>query len=62
MEEKKYNELNELRIIISKLTEDNECNKLLIVKILGIDIEKTFTKKGLIEAIVNCNPTEKQKK
>ena len=59
---RKKNELNELRIIISKLTEDNKYNKLLIAKILGIDVEKAFTKKELIETIVNCKPTEEQKK
>ena len=59
---RKKNELNELRIIISKLAEDNKNNKLLIAKILGIDVEKAFTKKELIETIINCKPTEEQKK
>ena len=59
---RKKNELNELRIIISKLSEDNKYNKLLIAKILGIDVERAFTKKELIETIVNCKPTEEQKK
>ena len=59
---RKKNELNELRIIISKLSEDNKNNKILIAKILGIDVEKAFTKKELIETIVNCKPTEDQKK
>ena len=58
----KKNELNELRIIISKLSEDNKNNKLLIAKILGIDVEKAFTKKELIDTIINCKPTEDQKK
>ena len=59
---RKKNELNELRIIISKLSEDNKYNKLLIAKILGIDVEKAFTKKELIETIINCKPTDEQKK
>ena len=59
---RKKNELNELRFIISKLSEDNKNNKILIAKILGIDVEKAFTKKELIETIINCKPTEEQKK
>ena len=59
---RKKNELNELRIIISKLSEDNKNNKLLIAKILGIDVDKAFTKKELIDTIINCKPTEEQKK
>ena len=59
---RKKNELNELRIIISKLSEDNKNNKILIAKILGIDVDKAFTKEELIETIINCKPTEEQKK
>ena len=59
---RKKNELNELRIVISKLSEDNKNNKLLIAKILGIDVDKAFTKKELIDTIINCKPTEEQKK
>ena len=58
---KKY-ELNELRISISKLTEDNKNNKLLIAKVLNIELDKSFTKKELINTILNCKPTEEQKK
>ena len=58
----KKSELNELRITISKLSEDNKSNKALIAKILGIDLEKSFTKKELINTIIQCKPTEAQKK
>ena len=37
-------------------------NKILIAKILGIDVDKAFTKEELIETIINCKPTEEQKK
>ena len=58
----KKNELNELRIIISKLSEDNKNNKVLIAKILGIDVDRAFTKEELINTIINCKPTDEQKK
>ena len=59
---KKKNELNELRILINKLSEDNKNNKSLIAKILNIEMDKSFTKKELLNTINNCKPTEKQKK
>ena len=59
---KKKNELNELRIAIGKLSEDNKNNKLLIAKILNIEMDKSFTKKELLNTILNCKPTEEQKK
>ena len=58
----KKKELNELRILINKLAEDNKNNKLLIAKILNIEMDKSFTKKELINTILNCKPTEAQKK
>ena len=59
---KKKSELNELRILINKLSEDNKNNKTLIAKILNIEMDKSFTKKELLNTINNCKPTEKQKK
>ena len=59
---KKKSELKELRILIGKLSEDNKNNKLLIAKILNIEMDKSFTKKELINTILNCKPTEEQKK
>ena len=59
---RKKSELNELRILINKLSEDNKNNKLLIAKILNIEMDKSFTKRELINTILNCKPTEEQKK
>jgi len=59
---KKKSELKELRILIGKLSEDNKNNKLLIAKILNIEMDKSFTKKELLNTINNCKPTEEQKK
>ena len=59
---KKNSELKELRILIGKLSEDNKNNKLLIAKILNIEMDKSFTKKELLNTIINCKPTEEQKK
>ena len=59
---RKKSELNELRILINKLSEDNKNNKLLIAKILNIEMDKSFTKRELINTILNCKPTDAQKK
>ena len=59
---KKKKELNELKIALSKLNEDNRNNKLLIGNILGINVENAITKKELFETIINCKPSDEQKK
>ena len=58
----KKTELQELKIKYNKLYEDNKNNKALLAKILGIDLEKEFTRDELIDKLEHCRPTEEEKK
>ena len=55
-------ELQELKIKFNKLYEDNKNNKNLLAKILGIDLEKEFTRDELIDKLEHCKPSEEEKK
>ena len=55
-------ELQELKIKVNKLYEDNKNNKNLLAKILGIDLEKEFTRDELIDKLEHCKPSEEEKK
>ena len=55
-------ELQELKIKINKLYEDNKNNKNLLARILGIDLEKEFTREELIDKLEHCKPSEEEKK
>ena len=59
---KKNNELTELRIKYYKLLEENRTTKNLIAKVLGVESDKAFSKKEIIEKIEKCHPSEIQKK
>ena len=58
----KKNELQELKIKYTKLSEDNKINKMLIAKILNIDLEKEFTKEELLNKLEYCELNENEKK
>jgi poly-D-alanine transfer protein DltD len=58
----KKNELQELKIKYNKLSEDNKINKMLLAKILNIDLEKEFTKEELINKLEYCELNETEKK
>ena len=53
---------HQLKIKFNKLYEDNKNNKALLAKILGIDLEKEFTREELIDKLEHCKPTEEEKK
>ena len=55
-------ELQELKIKFNKLYEDNKNNKNLLARILGIDLEKEFTREELIDKLEHCKPSEEEKK
>ena len=57
----KIKEINELKINIKKQEEDNKNHKALIAKVLGIPLDKPFSKNELIEVIENCEPNEEAK-
>ena len=59
---KKKIELQELKIKFNKLSEDNKINKMLLAKILDIDLEKEFTKEELIKKLECCELGENEKK
>ena len=59
---KKNNELTELKIKYYKLLEENKNTKNLIANILGVEADKAFSKKEIIERIEKCNPSEDQRK
>ena len=58
----KKNELQELKIKFNKLYEDNKINKMLLAKVLNIDLEKEFTKEELINKLEFCELNETEKK
>ena len=58
----KKSELQELKIKFNKLFEDNKNNKSSLAKILGIELDKHFTKEELIDKIEHSKPTEDEKK
>ena len=58
----KKNELQELKIKYNKLSEDNKINKMLLAKILNIDLEKEFTKEELLNKLEYCELNETEKK
>ena len=55
-------ELQELKIKFNKLYEDNKNNKNLLAKILGINLEKEFTRDELIDKLEHCKPSEEEKR
>jgi hypothetical protein len=55
-------ELQELKIKFNKLYEDNKNNKNLLAKILGINLEKEFTRDELLDKLEHCKPSEEEKK
>ena len=55
-------ELQELKIKFNKLFEDNKNNKSSLAKILGIELDKQFTKEELVDKLEHCKPTEEEKK
>ena len=59
---KKKVELQELKIKFNKLSEDNKINKMLLAKILNIDLEKEFTREELIKKLECCELRENEKK
>ena len=58
----KKTELQELKIKFNKLSEDNKINKMLLAKVLNIDLEKEFTKEELINKLEYCELNENEKK
>ena len=59
---KKNNELTELKIKYSKLLEENRNTKIIIANILGVDVDKAFTKKEILDKMEQTNPTNEEKK
>ena len=59
---KKNNELTELKIKYNKLLEENRNTKKLLAHILGVDVDKSFSKKEIIDRIEECNPTKEEQK
>ena len=59
---KKKIELQELKIKFNKLSEDNKINKMLLAKILNIDLEREFTKEELIKKLECCELGENEQK
>ena len=59
---KKNNELTELKIKYSKLLEENRNTKNIIANILGVDVDKSFSKTEIINKMEKCNPTKEEKK
>ena len=55
-------ELQELKIKFSKLSEDNKINKILIAKILDIDLEKEFTREEVLKKLEYCTLNDYEKK
>ena len=59
---KKNNELTQLKIKYCKLLEENRCTKNLIANILGVEVDKAFTKKEILDKMEKSNPTKEEKK
>ena len=58
----KKSELQELKIKFNKLNEDNKMNKLLLAKILDIDLEKEFTREEVLNKLEYCTLNDTEKK
>ena len=59
---KKNDELTELKIKYCKLLEENRNTKNTIANILGVDVDKSFSKKEIIDKMEKCNPSNEEKK
>ena len=59
---KKDNDLTKLKIKYCKLLEENRNTKYLIANILGVEVDKSFTKKEILDKIEQSNPTKEEKK
>ena len=58
----KKNEYQEIKIKFKKLFEDNKTNRSVLAKILGVGLDKEFTKDEIINKLERCRPSSNQKK